>query len=53
MIIKDADRIYQEVLKGVTESDTDTDEQRAYRTRISRQLAEILAKGGTPEPWNE
>lgn len=46
-------RIYSEVLRGIIESPTDNDEQREYRARLAKQVADIYAKGGTPIPRDD
>lgn len=46
----DATRIYHEVLGNVTESADDTDEQRAFRTRIVESVSRIKREGGVAEP---
>jgi hypothetical protein len=45
-------RIYHEVIiQGITESPTDTPEEREFRARVTKQAAELRAQGGEPELW--
>jgi hypothetical protein len=53
MIEGKAKQIYNEVARGIVQSDGDTPEERRYRERIARAVAQILADGGGLEMIKE